>query len=91
MDLISRDTDNIYILLAQVSIWQNDKDKILSDLSTRLLRRRGIGWTEITEGTPFQMTGKTEKVRDYLKKQKIDPYYYFIEDGPGVAPYKHYS
>jgi len=80
-----------HVLLTQVMIWQNDKDKILSDLSTRLLLRKGIGRTEITEGTPFQMSAKTEKVRDYLQKKGMDPHYYFIEDEPGAPPYKPYS
>ena len=80
-----------HVLLTQVMIWQNDKDKILSDLSTRLLLRKGIGRTEITEGTPFQMSAKTEKVRDYLQQQGMNPHYYFIEDDPGAPPYKPYS
>ena len=80
-----------HMLLAQVTIWQNDKDKILSDLSMRLLLRKGISWAEIIEGTPFQMSAKTEKVRDYLKQQGMDPNYYFIEDDPGAPPYKPYS
>ncbi|MEJ2703205.1 MAG: HD domain-containing protein [Sedimentisphaerales bacterium] len=80
-----------HVLIAQVTAWQNDKDKILSDLSKRLLLRKGVGWTEIMEGTPFQMSAKIESVRKYLKSKGKDPHYYFIEEDMGVPPYKPYS
>ena len=80
-----------HILLAQITIWQNNKNKTLSDLSERLLLRKGIGWTEIIAGTPFEMATKMGKVREYLKNQGKDHNYYFIEDSTGIPPYKPYS
>jgi len=80
-----------YVLLAQVTMWQNDSDKILSDLAGRLLLRKEIGWTEIIAGTPFEMSDKIERVRKYLQNQGKDHNYYFIEDGAEIAPYKPYS
>ncbi|MCH7559098.1 MAG: HD domain-containing protein [Planctomycetes bacterium] len=80
-----------HVLLAQVTIWQNDNDKILSDLAERLLLRKGIGWSEIIAGTPFQMSDKIEKVRKYLQSQGENHNYYFIEDSTEIAPYKPYS
>jgi hypothetical protein len=83
-----------HVLLAQVTIWQNDNDKILSDLANRLLLRKGIGWTEAIEGTPFQMLAKIERVQKYLQSQGKDHNYYFIEDSidsTEIAPYKPYS
>jgi HD superfamily phosphohydrolase len=80
-----------HVLIAQVTIWQNDGDKILSDLSKRLLLRKGIGWTEIMEGTPFQMSAKIENVRKYLENKGKNPHYYFIEEDTGIPPYKPYS
>ena len=80
-----------HVLLAQVTIWQSSKDKILSDLSNRLLLRRGLGWTEIIAGTPFEMTNKIGKVQEYLQKKGKDHQYYFIEDSPEMPPYKPYS
>ncbi|MCJ7655464.1 MAG: HD domain-containing protein [Dehalococcoidia bacterium] len=83
-----------HVLLAQVTIWQNDNDKILSDLTERLLLRKGLGREEIIEGTPFQMSDKIEKVRKYLQSQGKDHNYYFIEDSidsTEIAPYKPYS
>jgi uncharacterized protein len=79
-----------HILIGQVTIWQNDGDKILSDLSTRLLQRKGIGWTEVI-GTPFQMTTKIKNIRKYLASKRKDPDYYFIEEDTGIPPYKPYS
>jgi len=80
-----------HILLAQITIWQNNKNKTLSDLSERLLLRKGIGWTEIIAGTPFEMATKMGKVRKYLQSQGKDHNYYFIEDSTGIPPYKPYS
>jgi len=80
-----------HVLLAQVTIWQNDKDETLSDLAKRLLLRKGISWTEIIAGTPFQMSHKIEKVRKYLQSKGKDHNYYFIEDSTEIAPYKPYS
>ena len=80
-----------HILLAQITIWQNNKNKTLSDLSERLLLRKGIGWTEIIAGTPFEMATKIEKVRKYLQRKDEDYNYYFIEDSTKIAPYKPYS
>jgi len=82
-------TDNM--LFAQIALWQKGKDKILSDLCERLLLRKGISWKE-TEGTPFEMNEKIERVREYLSKQKLDPKYYFYEGTPtGTTTYKPYS
>jgi len=80
-----------HILLAQITIWQNNKNKTLSDLSERLLLRKGIGWTEIIAGTPFEMATKIGKVRKYLQSQGKDHNHYFIEDSTGIPPYKPYS
>ena len=80
-----------HVLLAQVTIWQSGKDKILSDLSKRLLLRKGIGWTQAVAKTGFEMTDKIEKVRSYLQKKGKDHRYYFIEDSTGIPPYKPYS
>ncbi len=80
-----------HVVLAQVIMWQNDNEKVLSDLAKRLLLRKGIGWTEIIAGTPFQMSAKIEKVQKYLQRKGKDHNYYFIEDSTEIAPYKPYS
>ena len=82
-------TDNA--VLAQITLWQNSKDRILQDLSQRLLLRKGIGWTEILTGTPFEMADRIEKVREYLFKKGLDHKYYFMEHNPEKAPYQPYS
>jgi hypothetical protein len=81
-----------HVLLAQIIIWQSDKDKILSDLSKRLLLRKGIGWMEITKKlTSFEMTDKIMKVREYLQQEDLDHEYYFFEDVTKATTYKPYS
>ena len=80
-----------HVLLAQVTIWRSSKDKILNDLSNRLLLRHGISWAQTDAKTGFEMTDKIEKVRDYLQKEGKDHRYYFIEDSTGIPLYKPYS
>ena len=80
-----------HVLLAQVAIWQSHKNKTLSDLAKRLIKRRGIGWKEITENiTSFEMTEKVSAVRDYLRQKGFDPVYYFFEDVPKATIYEPY-
>jgi len=79
-----------HMLLAQITMWQNAKDKTLSDLAKRLLARKGISWKEVVSGTPFQMTAKIERVRKYLRRQGKDPNYYFIEDSAKASAYNPY-
>jgi HD superfamily phosphohydrolase len=80
-----------HVLLAQVTMWQNDQDKVISDLAKRLLLRKGISWIEIIAGTPFVMSDKIEKVREYLQSQSKDHNYYFIEESTEISLYKPYS
>lgn len=78
------------VLFAQVTLFKNAKDKILKDLSGRLLARKGIGWLEKT-GTPFEMHEKIQKVEDYLESKSLDAKYYFYEDNTQATAYKPYS
>ena len=80
-----------HVLLAQITLWRNSKDRILQDLCRRLLARKGIGWAEVAAGTAFEMTRKIEAVRDYLTKRGKDSTYYFIEHAPQMVPYRPYS
>jgi len=79
-----------HVLLAQVTIWQNIKNKTLSDLSTRLLHRKGIGWEPITKKVGFEITKKTMQVQKYLKQKGLDHNYYFFEDKTRAEAYKPY-
>jgi HD superfamily phosphohydrolase len=81
-------TDNT--LFAQIELWQDSKDKVLSDLCERLLLRKGVGWHEL-KGTPFEMTEKIEQVRKYLNEKGLDSKYYFYEGKTETTAYKPYS
>lgn len=78
------------VLFAQVTLFKDAKDKILKDLSGRLLARKGIGWAETT-GMGFEMTQRIENVRGYLRDKKLDPKYYFYDDKTQATAYKPYS
>ncbi len=80
-----------HVVLAQVTLWQDDKDSVLSDLSRRLLCRRGVGWDEVASDTPFKMVSKIEQVRAYLDERGKESKYYFIEDSPKTTAYRPYS
>jgi len=79
-----------HILLSQISLWRNAKDKVLKDLSERLLSRNGLGWDEIP-GIHLETHNKIHKVVDYLKKKGFDQNYYFFGDDTKTTAYKPYS
>lgn len=81
---------NDHVLLAQITMWQSHKDKTLSDLTQRLIKRRGIGWKEISEKSGFEMTVKVNTVQGYLRQKGFDPDYYFFEDVPKATVYEPY-
>ena len=82
-------TDNI--MTAQITLWQRDKDKILSDLTHRLLFRNKLAWKEI-QGTEMEMPDPDTilKVRNYLQEQGKDHNYYFLKDKTQAPVYKPY-
>jgi HD superfamily phosphohydrolase len=78
-----------HVLLAQIVIWRDNKDKILNDLANRLLLREGFAWDKLPPNrTPMEMHKKIEKIEQYLDKQGLDHNYYFFED---QAPAKLYD
>ncbi|MDH4206164.1 MAG: HD domain-containing protein, partial [Desulfobacteraceae bacterium] len=79
-----------HILLAQITIWQNHKDKILSDLVQRLMKRRGIGWEEVSEKSGFEMTNKVNAVRNYLQEKGLNHEHYFFQDVTKAKVYEPY-
>jgi len=80
-----------HTLMAQIMIWQKDKDQTLSDLASRFLMRKGLSWKEAWGNvTHMEMHGRISKVEDYLRSKGLDPKYYFMEDKPEVAPYRPY-
>lgn len=85
----SKLTDNI--LFAQISVWKSSTDKILSDLSSRLLDRKGLARYEVPKNlSDFEVADKIAEVRDYLKKKGLMQKYYFFEDETGTSVYKPY-
>jgi len=80
-----------HTLMAQIMIWQKDKDQTLSDLASRFLMRKGIGWAEAPAGlTPMEMHTRIRKVEDYLRSKGLNPRHYFMEDEAKAAPYRPY-
>ncbi|MCK4789256.1 MAG: HD domain-containing protein, partial [Desulfobacteraceae bacterium] len=80
-----------HVLLAQITIWRDDKDKILNDLANRLLLREGFAWDKLAPNrTPMEMHNKIEKIEQYLDKQGLDHNYYFFEDQAPAKLYKPY-
>ena len=79
-----------HVLLAQITMWQSHKDKTLSDLAKCLIKRRGIGWKEISEKSGFEMTDKVNAVRDYLQKKGLNHEYYFFQDVTKAKVYEPY-
>jgi uncharacterized protein len=85
---ISNDTimnlDEVSFLSLLMSL-QTHHDKILSDLSSRVLHRRLFGYID------FKSNKQKEKLIDNIKKAGYDPHYYFDEDKATQAPYRPYK
>jgi HD superfamily phosphohydrolase len=79
-----------HVLLSQITLWQDIKNKTLSDLSNRLLLRKGIGWEHITKKVGFEIVDKTTSVQKYLRDKGLDHNYYFFEDKTRAEAYKPY-
>ena len=78
------------VLLAQISLWQTCSDKILKDLSLRLIRRTGLAWWE-AERLRIEIVPKINEVDEFLKKHGLPSEYYRIEDETQAKTYKPYS
>jgi uncharacterized protein len=85
---ISNDTimnlDEVSFLSLLMTL-QTHHDKILSDLSSRVLHRRLFGYVD------FKSNKQKEKLIDNIKKAGYDPHYYFDEDKATQAPYRPYK
>ncbi|MHC4573175.1 MAG: HD domain-containing protein [Planctomycetota bacterium] len=80
------------VLLAQVRIWQDSKNKILADLAGRLLCRKGLAWHPLPpDRTHMEMHEKINDIEEYLKKAGLKHNYYFFQDETKATPYKPYS
>jgi len=86
--LFSKLTD--HTLIAQIGIWQDSKDKTLADLSKRLIARKVFAWHPVEKTAGFEMANKVNAVREYLKKKRLDPQYYFFEDKAELSVYSPY-
>ncbi|MHC4500797.1 MAG: HD domain-containing protein [Planctomycetota bacterium] len=80
------------VLLAQVRMWQDSKNKILADLAGRLLCRKGLAWHALPpDRAPMEMHKKINAIEEYLKKAGLRHNYYFFQDETKATPYKPYS
>jgi HD superfamily phosphohydrolase len=80
------------VLLAQIRIWSRHRNKTISDLSKRLLLRKGLVWHELPPNrAPMEMHNRIEEIQKLLKSNGLHPSYYFFEDGTKAIPYKPYS
>jgi HD superfamily phosphohydrolase len=81
-----------YVVLSQIAIWQDSKYPVISDLSSRLLKRNGLGWKEQTQ---LKMTkeaaDKIVSACEYLGKNGLDYKYYFFDDETPAALYRPYN
>jgi HD superfamily phosphohydrolase len=78
-----------YMLLAQISLWQQSDDKILQDLSRRFLQRNGISWKEVKD-SPMKISQKITRAKEMLQENGYDPDYYLIYDETETSVYKPY-
>ncbi len=75
------------LIFFTISEWQKEKDKILSDLSRRLINRVRFKAVEIREN--FVETYKV--LEDKCKRMGFDPRYYIVERTPRDVAYNLYN
>jgi len=85
-DLFDLDDNFIYSLLLK---WSKDaKDKIVSDLSRRIVNRDLFKAIEYPIGGNIIKIAKSEdEIKKMLQKNEIDPEYYYFIDEPEDRPY----
>jgi len=77
------------VVMAQVAVWNKDRNPVLSDLARRLLFRTGLGWTSI-QGTEMENPDKIIAIRNYLDQQGKDHNYYLLKDSAKASVYNPY-
>jgi HD superfamily phosphohydrolase len=74
----------VYYYFAQ---WQDEEDRILSDLCDRFMNRRLFKYVEID---PSKEELLYQKLQEKFKKANIDPTYYLVIDSSEDLPYDVY-
>lgn len=74
------------ILYFTFSLWTEEKDKILADLSQRFINRRLFKYIELKNIS----TEKEMKIKAFLQENGIEPLYYFELDSPTDLHYDLY-
>ncbi|EUJ32739.1 hypothetical protein MFLO_06519 [Listeria floridensis FSL S10-1187] len=76
------------ILMFYFSIWQNEKDKILSDLCNRFLTRRLLSYVDYE---PSSDQDFYNQMKGLFEKAEVDPAYYLVIDYSSDLPYDLYK
>ncbi len=80
-----------YSLLTQISLWTENKDPVLKDISRRILTRTGLASIELTTSEALSKRKAINQAEKWLDDCNFPSKYYFIEDNPNVLPYRPYS
>lgn len=84
-------TLNDFTILAWIDEWASSPDSVLADLAKRFRRRAIFGAIVIPSDWGLRgYAEKRERVIDWLKAQRLDPNYYFLEDEPSDIAYKDF-
>lgn len=76
------------IILYYFQAWQNEQDKILSDLCQRFINRRLFKYVEFQPSN--EEWTKLMELTSLFKKAEIDPEYYLVVDSSSDLPYDFY-
>ncbi|WP_368503047.1 HD domain-containing protein [Alkalihalophilus sp. As8PL] len=75
------------ITLYYFQIWQEEEDRILSDLCVRFLNRRLFKYVEFN---PNQRMNDWPELQELFKKADLNPDYYLVIDSSSDLPYDFY-
>lgn len=75
------------VLMYYFSIWQQERDPILSDLCQRFLNRRLLSYIDYNQTEDAELY---DRLKGLLEKVDIDPNYYLVIDFSSDLPYDNY-
>ncbi|MES1044165.1 HD domain-containing protein [Heyndrickxia oleronia] len=76
-----------HIILYYFQMWQEEEDKILSDLCTRFVNRSLFKYVDFDPAKQFKVHSQLETL---FKQVGIDPNYYLVVDSSSDLPYDFY-
>jgi uncharacterized protein len=83
------------VLLSQITLWTESREKTLSDLCNRFISRKGLKWVDYREdkNNVSELREREDartQIKRELKNKGYDPEYYFLDSISAAKAYDYY-